>query len=117
MPEPHLSIPRVSIDALIERLPGEPDARGILERGFAMGLRGVKLHCHVQCFAPDDEALFIDHINAERAAVGLGPLTLDTSMRKAARAPEFSSSLKSSSTRSSLSSVTKLVLPSLSKSA
>lgn len=37
--------------------PGEPDARGVLERGFALGLRGVKLHCHVQCIAPDDPAL------------------------------------------------------------
>lgn len=35
--------------------------------------------------APEDEALFIDHINAERAAIGLGPLVLDTSMRDAAR--------------------------------
>lgn len=34
-------------------LPGEPGARAILEEGFAAGLRGVKLHCHVQCFAPD----------------------------------------------------------------
>jgi predicted TIM-barrel fold metal-dependent hydrolase len=34
-------------------LPGEPDARTILEEAFAAGLRGVKLHCHVQCFAPD----------------------------------------------------------------
>ncbi len=40
-------------------LPGEPDAVAILEEGFALGLRGVKLHCHVQCFSPDDEkALF-----------------------------------------------------------
>ncbi|MCA9624028.1 MAG: amidohydrolase family protein, partial [Myxococcales bacterium] len=38
-------------------MPGEPDAVGILERAFDKGLRGVKLHCHVQCFAPDDEAL------------------------------------------------------------
>jgi len=38
-------------------LPGEPGAREILEEAFAMGLRGVKLHCHVQCFAPDEEAL------------------------------------------------------------
>lgn len=37
--------------------PGEPDARGILLRGFDMGLRGVKMHCHVQCFSPDDPAL------------------------------------------------------------
>jgi len=34
-------------------LPGEPQAVQILEEAFAMGLRGVKLHCHVQCFAPD----------------------------------------------------------------
>lgn len=34
-------------------LPGEPDATAILEEAFALGLRGVKLHCHVQCFAPD----------------------------------------------------------------
>ena len=33
--------------------PGEPDAAQILEEGFAVGLRGVKLHCHVQAFAPD----------------------------------------------------------------
>ncbi len=35
--------------------------------------------------APADEAEFIDHINAARAAEGLGPLTLDPSMRTAAR--------------------------------
>jgi hypothetical protein len=34
-------------------LPGEPGAREILKEAFASGLRGVKLHCHVQCFAPD----------------------------------------------------------------
>ncbi|XXF79417.1 amidohydrolase family protein [Myxococcaceae bacterium GXIMD 01537] len=34
-------------------LPGEPDAVAILREAFAAGLRGVKLHCHVQCFAPD----------------------------------------------------------------
>ena len=33
--------------------PGEPDAVAILEEGFAAGLAGVKLHCHVQCFSPD----------------------------------------------------------------
>lgn len=37
--------------------PGEPDAVGVLEEAFAAGLRGVKLHCHVQCFAPDDPVL------------------------------------------------------------
>jgi len=34
-------------------LPGEPGAEAILAEGFDLGLRGVKLHCHVQCFAPD----------------------------------------------------------------
>jgi predicted TIM-barrel fold metal-dependent hydrolase len=38
-------------------LPGEEGARGILEEAFAKGLRGVKLHCHVQCLAPDDAKL------------------------------------------------------------
>lgn len=33
--------------------PGEEGARAILEEAFALGLKGVKLHCHVQCFAPD----------------------------------------------------------------
>ncbi|MCA9661764.1 MAG: amidohydrolase [Myxococcales bacterium] len=37
--------------------PGEEDAGGILERAFASGLRAVKMHCHVQSFAPDDPAL------------------------------------------------------------
>ena len=30
--------------------PGEPDSAAILKEGFAMGLQGVKLHAHVQCF-------------------------------------------------------------------
>ncbi|MCY1044074.1 amidohydrolase family protein [Corallococcus sp. bb12-1] len=33
--------------------PGEPGAVDILEEAFALGLKGVKLHCHVQCFSPD----------------------------------------------------------------
>lgn len=33
--------------------PGEPGAREIVEEAFALGLRGVKLHCHVQCFSAD----------------------------------------------------------------
>jgi predicted TIM-barrel fold metal-dependent hydrolase len=37
--------------------PGEPDAGAILREGFAMGLRGVKLHCHVQAVAVDDPVL------------------------------------------------------------
>lgn len=43
--------PRVTPLATV--LPGEPDAVAILEEAFALGLKGVKLHCHVQCFAPD----------------------------------------------------------------
>lgn len=43
--------PRVT--GLATVMPGEPDAPEILEEAFALGLSGVKLHCHVQCFAPD----------------------------------------------------------------
>lgn len=43
--------PRVT--GLATVMPGEDDARRILDEAFASGLRGVKLHCHVQCFAPD----------------------------------------------------------------
>lgn len=34
--------------------PGEPDAESILHEAFDAGLRGVKMHCHVQCMSPDD---------------------------------------------------------------
>lgn len=37
--------------------PGEPDAGAILEEAFALGLVGVKLHCHVQAFAVDEPKL------------------------------------------------------------
>lgn len=37
--------------------PGETGAVTILKDAFAKGLRGVKLHCHVQCFSPDSQAL------------------------------------------------------------
>ena len=37
--------------------PGEEGAADVLEEAFAAGLLGVKLHCHVQCFAPDTEAM------------------------------------------------------------
>jgi uncharacterized protein len=36
-------------------LPGEPDAVAIVEEVAAAGLSGIKLHCHVQSFAPDSE--------------------------------------------------------------
>jgi predicted TIM-barrel fold metal-dependent hydrolase len=37
--------------------PGEDDAVGILEAAFAAGLRGVKLHSHVQRVAADDPVI------------------------------------------------------------
>lgn len=37
--------------------PGEEGAVEILREAFAAGLRAVKLHCHVQCVAPDDPRL------------------------------------------------------------
>jgi predicted TIM-barrel fold metal-dependent hydrolase len=45
------------ISGLATVFPGEEGARTILDEAFAMGLAGVKLHCHVQCFAPDADAL------------------------------------------------------------
>lgn len=38
--------------------PGEPEQESILEEAFALGLRGVKLHCHVQGMPVDDARLF-----------------------------------------------------------
>lgn len=38
-------------------MPGEEGAGEILDEAFALGLRGVKMHCHVQCFPPDDPAM------------------------------------------------------------
>jgi predicted TIM-barrel fold metal-dependent hydrolase len=43
--------PRITGMATV--FPAEPGAREILQEAFALGLRGVKLHCHVQCVAPD----------------------------------------------------------------
>ena len=38
--------------------PQDKDVRGILREAFSrLGLKGVKLHCHVQLVAPDDPAL------------------------------------------------------------
>jgi predicted TIM-barrel fold metal-dependent hydrolase len=37
--------------------PGEEGTRAILEEAFDSGLRGVKLHCHVQCLGPDHPAM------------------------------------------------------------
>jgi len=40
----------LGVTALATVFPGEPDDLAILEEAFGMGLRGVKLHSHVQCF-------------------------------------------------------------------
>jgi len=37
--------------------PGEPDAAEIVREAFAMGLHGIKLHCHVQKMSADDPRL------------------------------------------------------------
>lgn len=37
--------------------PGEPDAHVILKQAFKIGLKGVKLHSHVQCFHMLSEAM------------------------------------------------------------
>ncbi len=37
--------------------PGEPDAEAVLKEAFAMGLSGVKLHTHVQCFDMQSDAM------------------------------------------------------------
>jgi uncharacterized protein len=49
-------------------LPGEPGARGIVARALSAGMRGIKIHCHVQCLAPDDERM--DAVYEECAAAG-----------------------------------------------
>ena len=63
--------PRVT--GLATVFPGEPEAPTILREAFAMGLKGVKLHCHVQAFAPDDVRL--NEIYATCADAGL-PLVM-----------------------------------------
>jgi hypothetical protein len=45
------------IIALATVHPGEPGAKGILEEAFRAGLRGVKLHAHVQCVSVDGPAV------------------------------------------------------------
>ena len=37
--------------------PGEPDAEAVVREALALGLRGIKLHCHVQKVAPNDPRL------------------------------------------------------------
>ena len=45
------------VTGLATVLPGEQDAPQILREAFEAGLAGVKLHCHVQAFAPDEPRL------------------------------------------------------------
>ncbi|KAI9598472.1 hypothetical protein BDF19DRAFT_432618 [Syncephalis fuscata] len=45
------------VTGLATVFPGEPDQVAILERAFDAGLRGVKLHSHVQRVAADDPVL------------------------------------------------------------
>ena len=47
-------------------LPGEPDAEEIVDEALRLGVRGFKLHCHVQQLASDDPRL--DPIYARAAA-------------------------------------------------
>ncbi|MBI3071516.1 MAG: amidohydrolase [Deltaproteobacteria bacterium] len=55
-------------------LPGEPDTRAIVARAFnRYGLAGIKIHCHVQCVAPDDPRL--DPVY-EEAAAALRPVVI-----------------------------------------
>jgi uncharacterized protein len=50
-------------------LPGEPDAAAIVDEALGpLGLRGIKLHCHVQKFSPDDPRL--DAVYARCAEAG-----------------------------------------------
>lgn len=49
--------------------PDDPDPRAVLVDAFAAGLRGVKLHCHVQAMSPDDPRLAV--VYEECAARGL----------------------------------------------
>lgn len=49
--------------------PGEEDSAQLLREAFAAGLAGVKLHCHVQAFAPDDpraEPIYRACVEADR---------------------------------------------------
>jgi predicted TIM-barrel fold metal-dependent hydrolase len=50
-------------------LPGEPDAEAIIDEALTLGLRGFKIHCHVQKLGPDDPRL--DPLYARAAAAGV----------------------------------------------
>ena len=46
-----------AVTGLATVFPGESGARDILETAFRHGLRGVKLHSHVQCFEMDSPGM------------------------------------------------------------
>lgn len=47
-----------AVEAFGTVLPGEPEAEAVVEEAFTVhGLKGLKLHCHVQHFRPDDSRL------------------------------------------------------------
>jgi predicted TIM-barrel fold metal-dependent hydrolase len=50
-------------------LPGEPDAEAIVDEALALGLRGFKIHCHVQRLGPDDPRLDLIYARAAAAQV------------------------------------------------
>ncbi|HXU68839.1 MAG TPA: amidohydrolase family protein [Polyangia bacterium] len=50
-------------------LPGEPDAPAIVDEALRLGLRGFKIHCHVQQMGPDDPRL--DPVYARAADAGV----------------------------------------------
>lgn len=52
-------------------LPGEQGAREILRRALGEGMRGIKIHCHVQRLAPDDARMDAVFEEAARANVPL----------------------------------------------
>ena len=58
---------RVEVIPLATVFPGEPGAAEILRSAFGEGARGVKIHCHVQKIAPDDERLDEVYREATRA--------------------------------------------------
>ncbi|MDZ7696465.1 MAG: amidohydrolase family protein [Deltaproteobacteria bacterium] len=45
------------VTGLATVFPGEPAGEKILEEAFELGLYGVKLHCHVQCFEMECEGM------------------------------------------------------------
>jgi predicted TIM-barrel fold metal-dependent hydrolase len=59
---------RPAVAALGTVLPGEPGARDIVARALGeQGLAGIKIHCHVQCVAPNAPEMDVVYEEAARA--------------------------------------------------